>query len=182
MKTIKLLTGVFLLLFATSCRDAVNTILDSLDPFQVPFNSTLDVPFATVSTTEYFTTPELPMNIDLASEIKKVYSNASVSNLKSVNLSLLKITYVSSNLGNKLDVIKNAQIYIKSPNLPDKLIAEVTNNTNPTEISFQMSEADIADYFRTNKNSLIIKIMGSRASADQIKMDLRTAFKIRVQL
>ena len=71
-------------------------------------------------------------------------------------LNTLTVDYISSQLGNKLDVIKSARIYIKAPNQPEKLIATVDNNTNPNSITFTSTDAEMLEYFRTNENSLII--------------------------
>lgn len=166
----------------TSCRDIVNSVLDVLPPFDVPFSTTADVPFASVSTTTYTRTPEIPMNIDLNAKIKENNPNFSINNLKSVKLNTLSLDYVSSQLGNKLDVIKNARIYVKAPNQADRLIATAYNNTNPNTITFTLEDAEILEYFKTNQNSLIIEIQASRITADQIKMNMNAGFKIKVQL
>ena len=166
----------------TSCRDIVNSVLDALPPFEVPFSTTLDVPFASLSTTAYTKTPEIPMNIDLNAKIKENNSNFSINNLKSVKLNTLSLDYVSSPLGNKLDVIKNARIYVKAPNQADRLIATAYDNTNPNTIIFTLEDAEILEYFRTSQNSLVIEIMSSKISADQIKMKINSGFKIKVQL
>ena len=71
MKKLSLLIGMLVMLFTTSCRDIVNSVLDVLPPFDVPFTTTLAVPFANVSTTTYTRTPEIPMNIDLDAKIKQ---------------------------------------------------------------------------------------------------------------
>lgn len=182
MKKLSLLTGILVLFFMTSCRDIVNSVLDVLPPFDVPFSTNIDVPLASVSTTTYTKTPDLPMNIDLNAKIKENNSNFSVNNLKSVKLNTLSLDYVNSTLGNKLDVIKNARIYIKAPNQADRLIATAYDNTNPNTITFTLEDAEILEYFRTTQNSLVIEIMGSRVTADQIKMKMNAGFKIKVQL
>lgn len=182
MKKLSLITGLFLLLFTTSCRDIVNSVLDVLPPFDVPFSTTLDVPFASVSTTTYTKTPEIPMNIDLNAKIKENNSNFSINNLKSVKLNTLSLDYVSSQLGNKLDVIKNAKIYVNAPNQTERLIATAYDNTNPNTITFTLEDAEVLEYFRTNQNYLVIEIMSSKVTADQIKMKMNAGFKIKVQL
>ena len=182
MKKLSLLSGILLLFFMTSCRDIVNSVLDALPPFDVPFSTTLDVPFASLSTTAYTKTPEIPMNIDLNAKIKENNSNFSINNLKSVKLNTLSLDYVSSQLGNKLDIIKNARIYVKAPNQADRLIATAYDNSNPNTITFTLEDAEILEYFRTNQNSLVVEIMSSKVSADQIKMKMNSGFKIKVQL
>lgn len=182
MKKFAILTAATTLLFLTSCRDIVNSVLDVLPPFDVPFTTTLDVPFASVSTTDYTKTPDLPMNIDLDAKIKENNPNFSINNLKSVKLSSLTLNYVSSQLGNKLDVIKNARIYVKAPNQPDRLIATAYNNTNPDTITFTSSDAEILEYFRTPQNYLVLEIQAKNVTVDQIKMKVNSGFKIKVQL
>ena len=182
MKKLSLLIGILVLLFMTSCRDIVNSVLDVLPPFDVPFSTTVDVPFASVSTTTYTRTPEIPMNINLDAKIKENNPNFSINNLKSVKLNTLSMEYVSSTLGNKLDVIKNAKIYIKAPNQPERLIATSYENTNPNMIKFTLEDAEILEYFRTNQNYLVIEIMGSRVTVDQLKIKMNAGFKIKVQL
>lgn len=182
MKKLSLLAGIFVLFFMTSCRDIVNSVLDVLPPFDVPFSTTLDVPFAAVSTTAYTKTPDIPMNIDLDTKIKENNPNFSINNLKSVKLNTLSMDYLSSTLGNKLDVIKNAKIYIKAPNQAERLIATAYDNTSPNMIVFNLEDAEILEYFRTNQNYLVIEIMGSRVTADQLKIKMNAGFKIKVQL
>lgn len=182
MKKLTLLTAVLTMFFLSSCRDIINTVLDALPPFDVPFSTSVQVPFATVSTTTYTRSPEIPMNLDLDAKIKQNDPKYSINNLKSVKLSNLTLVYVSSQLGNKLDVIKNARIYVKSPGKTERLIASAYNNTNPDGISFNVEDSELLEYFRTTENSLIIEIQGSRVTADQIKMTINSGFKIKVQL
>ena len=182
MKKLSLLIGLLVMFFTTSCRDIVNTVLDVLPPFDVPFNTTVVVPFTGVSTTTYTRTPEIPMNIDLDAKIKQNNPNYSINNLKSVKMSTLNIEYLSSQFDTKLDVIKNARIYIKAPNQPEKLIATVANNTNPNTITFSVPDEELINYFKTNQNSLIFEIQGNSVSADQITMKMNSGFKVKVQL
>lgn len=182
MKKLSLLTGFLILLLTTSCREIANTVLDALPPFNVPFNTTVQVPFVGVSTTTYTRTPEIPMNLNLDQNIKANNPNFSINNLKSVKLSTLTMEYVSSDLGSKLDVIKNAKIYIKSPNQAERLIATALDNTNPNTITFIITDDEILEYFRTNQNSLIFEIQASRAAADLISIKVNSGFKIKVQL
>ena len=173
---------MLVLFFTTSCRDIVNSVLDVLPPFDVPFTTTLAVPFANVSTTTYTRTPEIPMNIDLDEIIKEKNPNFSINNLKSVKLNSLNMQYVISQFDTKLDVIKNAKIYIKTPNLPEKLIATAMNNTNPDTITFTVANEELLEYFRTSQNSLIFEIQGNRISADQITLKINSGFNVKVQL
>lgn len=174
--------AVMLSLFLTSCRDIANAVLDVLPPFEVPFSTSMQVPFAAVSTTSYTRTPEIPMNIDLDAQIKSENPSYSINNLKSVKMSSLTVTYETSQMGSKLDAIKNAKIYIKAPNLPEKLIATAYDNTNPTSITFTSTDAEILDYFKTTQNSLIVEVQGNYVTADRITMKMDSKFKIKVQL
>ena len=182
MKKLSFLLTIFVLTFTTSCGDIINTVLDVLPPFNVPFTNTFQVPFASVSTTTYTRTPEIPMNIDLDAKIKENNPNFSINNLKSVKLNTLTLDYVNSQLGSRLDVIKNARIYIKAPNQPERLIATAYNNTSPTTITFSTDDAEVLEYFRTNQNSIIFEIQSSTATADQITMKLNAGFKVKAQL
>lgn len=182
MKKLSVIAGIFLLLIVASCRDVVNSVLDVLPPFNVPFTTEIEVPFAAVSTTTFTRTPEIPMNIDLNAKIKEQNPNYSIDNLKSVKLNQLNLEFLSSQLGNNLDVIKNANIYIKAPDKPELLIATLSNNTSGGKIIFTTTDAEMVNYFRTNKNSLIFEIMASRPSTDVMRMKLNSAFNIRVQL
>ncbi|MCP2038397.1 hypothetical protein [Chryseobacterium sp. HSC-36S06] len=182
MKKLSLLMGMLILLFTTSCRDIVNTVLDALPPFDVPFTTTVTVPFVNVSTTTYTRTPEIPMNINLDAKIKENNPNYSINNLKSVKMSTLSMDFISSTVDTKLDVIKNARVYIKAPNQPEKLIATVVNNTNPNIVTFTVPDEELINYFKTSQNSLIFEIQASAVAADQITMKMNTGFKVKVQL
>lgn len=182
MKRFKIFVLAAVLMILAGCRDVVNSVLDALPPFEVPFSTQMEVPFAAVSTTSYTRTPEIPMNINLDAEIRANNPRFSINNLKSVKLERLSFEYVSSSLGNKLDVIKDARIYVKAPDKPELLIATVTGNSNPDMINFSVKDVELLEYFRTADNSLIIEILASRATADKIKMKLNSGFKIKVQL
>ena len=182
MKKLSLVFGMIVLFFTTSCRDIVNSVLDVLPPFDVSFTTNVTVPLATLSTTSYTRTPEIPMNIDLDEIIKEKNPNFSINNLKSVKLSTLSIDYVNSTLGNQLDVIKNARIYVKAPNQEERLIATAYDNTNPNTITFTVNDVEILEYFRTNQNSIIFEIQSSKVTADQLTMKLNSGFKVKVQL
>jgi hypothetical protein len=182
MKKLSIFSGIVAMLFFASCREVVNSVLDALPPFIVPFNTTLEIPFVSVSTTTYTRTPEIPMNINLDEKIKENNANYSLNNLKSVKLNTLSLEYKNSVLGNKLEVIKNARIYIKAENQPERLIAALLNNTNPNLLNFTLTDEELREYFRTDQNSLIIEIQSSKKTADQITMKMESGFKIKVQL
>ena len=182
MKKLSIILPIFALLFLRSCRDIANSVLDILPPFNTSFSSTQQVPFAAVSTTSYTRTPEIPMNVDMDAKIKEQNSKYGIDNLKSVRMTSLTATYISSKLGVKLDAVKNMRIYIKAPNLPEKLIATVDNNSSADKIVFTTTNADIADYFKTKENSLIIEVMGNYASADIVTIQMDAGFEVRAQL
>lgn len=182
MKKLSLIFGLFAMLIVSSCRDIVNNVLDALPPFDVPFSTNVPVPLAAVSTTTYTRTPEIPMNINLDAKIKENNPNYSINNLKSVKLSTLKVDFVSSTLDTRLNAIKNARIYVKAPNQPERLIATAYDNTNPDTITFTVVDEELINYFRTNENSLIFEVMASTPTADQLTVRISSGFKIRVQL
>ena len=182
MKKLSIILPIFALLFLRSCRDIANSVLDILPPFNTSFSSTQQVPFAAVSTTSYTRTPEIPMNVDMDAKIKEQNSKYGIDNLKSVRMTSLTATYIGSKLGVKLDAVKNMRIYIKAPNLPEKLIATADNNTSADKIVFTTTNADIADYFKTKENSLIIEVMGNYASADIVTIQMDAGFEVRAQL
>ena len=97
-------------------------------------------------------------------------------------MNTLNFEYVSALFDTKLDVIKNARVYIKAPNQPEKLIATVVNNTNPTTVTFTVPDEELINYFKTSQNSLIFEIQASAVAADQITMKMNTGFKVKVQL
>lgn len=182
MKKLSLIFGLFAMLIVSSCRDIVNNVLDALPPFDVPFSTNVPVPLAAVSTTTYTRTPEIPMNINLDAKIKENNPNYSINNLKSVKLSTLKLDFVSSTLDTRLNAIRNARIYVKAPNQPERLIATAYDNTNPDTITFTVVDEELINYFRTNENSLIFEVMASTPTADQLTVRISSGFKIRVQL
>lgn len=182
MKKLTLVLGIAIFLMISSCRDTVNAALDNLPSFTIPFTTTIQAPFLPISDTNYTPSPEIPMNIDLDSEIKKQNPNFSVNNMKSVKLNEMTVDLVDGAMNYQLNIIKNAKLYIKSPNQPEKLIATVTNNTHKTRLTFVTNDTELIDYFRTNQNSLIIEVLGIRISAEIFTLKLNTAFKIRAQL
>ena len=182
MKKLPLIIAMLSMLILTGCRDIVNSYLDVFPPFDVPYTTTFSVPMAGVNTATYTKTPEIPINIDLDTAIKNNNPKYSINNVESVKLSTLRLTYVSSTTGVKMDAIKNARIYIKAPNLPEKLIATAYNNTNPDFISFSTPEEELLNYFKSAQNSLIIEIQGNTVTVDEITMKMSSGFKVRVQL
>ncbi len=182
MKKYILIATTFLLILLSSCRDVVNAVLDVLPPFNVPFTTTMTVPFASVSTTTFTRTPEIPMNLNLDEKIKENNPNYSINNLKSVKLHTLSFDYISSEYSNQLDVVRNARLYVKAPNHSEILVATVNENTNPRTLTFVVSDVELLEYFRTNQNSLILELQASKVTLDQITMKMNASFQVKVQL
>lgn len=153
-------------------------------PFSVPVSFDAEIPLATANTTDYVTYPEIPLNLDLDAKIKEQYPSLSINNLKSVKLASFNIQYVSSTGGVKLDAIKNAEIYIKTPSLERKLIAKVTDNLNETILSFtpETTDNELLQFLKSPQNSLILRIQGSKVAADLMKVKIDTSFKLEVGL
>lgn len=158
-----------------SCQDSAIPL-----PFAIPLSLETTIPFASVTTTGYFTYPEVKMDIDVDAKIKEKYSALSVNNLKSVKLESFNIILKSSKAGGKLDAVKNALVYIKTPNLERKLIATVQNNTQANQITFTTESTEIIEYLKSKKNSLILEIQGQKLSADELTILINPSFRISV--
>ena len=186
MKKILLTSSLFLGLFAgsvtlTSCdraNDAIDNIAIPL-PFDIPVSYTTDIPFASVKTDSYLTYPEIKMDLDVNSEIKKRYPQLSVNNLKSVKLSAINIELVSSTY-TKLDAVQNAKLYIKTPTLEKTLAATVENNTGTDKIVFTPTDAELIEYFKSPQNSIVLEIQGRKLSLDKFTIKINPTFKIAV--
>ncbi|WP_294285508.1 hypothetical protein [uncultured Chryseobacterium sp.] len=151
-------------------------------PFDIPMTVEQTLPFATVNTTSYLRYPEITLNLDADAAIKEKYSKLSINNLKSARLTGFSIDYLSSKMGNKLNIISGAKVYLKAPNLPEVLIGTVENNTNPTTITLNTMDAELIDYLKSKQNSLILEIKGAQTSVDELKVNLKPVFKINVGL
>ncbi|MDR6514752.1 hypothetical protein [Chryseobacterium camelliae] len=151
-------------------------------PFDIPLTVEQDLPFATVQTSSYLRYPEIALNLDLDATIKEKYPKLSINNLKSAKLTGFTIDYISSKLGNKLDVINSAKIYIKAPDLPEVLVGTVENNTNPNQLVINTVDTELIDYFKSKQNSLILEVKGAKLSLDELKVNLKPVFKISVGL
>ena len=182
MKKLTLLFSLLSLLLISSCRDIANTVLDVLPPFKISNSVTQELPFVSISTTSYSRTPEIPLNIDVDAKIKENNPKYGIENLKSVKLTGLSATYVSSQLGFKLDAIKNMRIYIKAPNLPEKLVATVYDNNSADQINFTTVDTELVDYFKSKDQSLIVEVQANFPSADRIRVRLDSNFEFKVQL
>lgn len=162
----------------TSCDDDNGVPV----PFAIPLSVETTVPFAAVTTTGYLTYPEIAMDLDVDAKIKEKYDYLSIDNLTSAKLESLNIELKSSNLNGKLDAIKNARLYIKTPQLEKKLVATVMNNTSADKIVFSTEDAELIEYLRSKKNSLVIEIQGQKTVADEFKLLINPSFKISVGL
>ncbi|MNY15206.1 hypothetical protein D3C86_1484080 [compost metagenome] len=81
-----------------------------------------------------------------------------------------------------LDAIKDAEVYMKAPNLPDVLIGSITNNTNATKINFTPTNEDLINHLKSKQNSFFLKIRGSKVTAGNMKIKINTGFRIEVGL
>ncbi len=164
----------------------VDDLIDNISipiPFAVPVSFEATVPLAIANTTDPVRTPEIPLNLDLDAKIKEQYPSLSINNLKSVKLNLFTIDYISSENNTKLDVIKDATILIKAPNMDAKVIATATDNISETSISFTpVTDLQLLDYLKTNQNSFILEIKGRKIALDVAKIKINTSFKIEVGL
>lgn len=151
-------------------------------PFEIPMTVEQTLPFATVNTTSYIRYPEINLNLDVDAAIKDKYSKLSINNLKSAKLTGFSIDYLSSKLGNKLDIINGAKIYLKAPNLPEVLIGTIENNTNANTLDLKTVDTELIDYLKSKQNSMILEVKGSKTSLDELKVNLKPVFKISVGL
>lgn len=178
----------FTLMFSlslVSCIFLVSCDKDDLEipvPFDIPVTVEQTLPFATVTTSSYLRYPEIALNLDVDAAIKEKSSKLSVNNLKSAKLTGFSIDYISSQLGNKLDIINGAKIYIKAPNLPEVLVGTVENNTNPNTLVINTVDTELIDYLKSKQNSLVLEIKGAKTSLDELKVNLKPVFKISLGL
>lgn len=188
----KIFTNILLIsafLIAGSITNSCSKVEDLIDnisvpiPFSVPVNLEITVPLVIPNTTEDVRSPEIPINLDLDAQIKEKYPSLSINNLKSVKLNLFNITYVSSDNKTKLNVIKNAKILIKAPNMDAKIIAESVNNTSETTINFTpVTDLQLLNYLKTNQNSIIWEVLGRAEALDVMKLKINASFKLEVGL
>jgi len=170
----------------TNSCSKVEDLIDNISipiPFSVPVNLDVTVPLAIANTTDDVKSPEIPINLDLDAQIKGKYPSLSINNLKSVKLDLFTINYVSSEKNTKLNVIKNASILIKAPNMPEKVIAKSENNTSETSINFTpVADLQLLDYLKTNQNSIFLVVQGREIALDVMKLKINASFKLEVGL
>lgn len=170
---------------ATTSCSKVEDIIDEISvpvPFTIPLSFETTIPFATANTTDFVTYPEIPVNIDVDAKIKEKYPSLSIENLKSAKLDSFSIESTSGS-GIELDAIKDAEIYLKAPNLDEVLVATVTGNTSKTNINFTpASNTELINHLKSKQNSFIMKIKGSRIAAGSLKIKVNSGFKIEVGL
>lgn len=177
------------LLLGISAMNSCSKVADIIDNITIPVVITVplsfdaQIPLAITNTTDYVKYPEIPMNLDLDSQIKANYPSLSVNNIKSAKLVSFNIEYVSSTNNTKLNVIQNARIYIKTPELSELLIATADNNTSETTINFTpVPDVDISSYLKSKQNSLIFEIQGREIAADLLNIKINSSFRIEAGL
>ena len=177
-----LLTGAAVLTGCDKARDAVEDIAVPL-PFDIPVTAETEVPFATVPTSGYLTYPEITLDLDVNAKIKEQNSSLSINNLKSARLSSMTIELTKpSPLETKLDVIRNARLYIQAPALEKKLAATVTENTSADRITFTPEDTELIDYLKSPKNSLILEVQARKISLDKLYLKISPSFRVKVGL
>ncbi len=175
-----LIASPFTLNSCDRVKDAVEDVKVPL-PFDVPVSTQTEIPFASIKTDSYLKYPEIALNLDIDAAIKKEYPQLSISNLKSAQLASMSIDLVNSSLGGKLDAVQNAKLYIKAPNLPEKLAATVINNTNPNTIVFTPEQnVELIEYFKSKENSIILEIQGRKLVLDKFTIKINPSFRIKV--
>lgn len=169
----------------TSCSK-VEDLIDEISvpiPFTIPLSFEAQIPVATADTNEYVTYPDIAVNLDVDAKIKEKYPSLSANNLKSAKLDNFSIDYLSSTGGTKLDALKDAKLYLKTPDLPELLVAESLNNVNPNTINFTpTANTELISYLKSKQNSFILKIRGSKVALDAVKIKVNSGFKIEVGL
>ena len=81
-----------------------------------------------------------------------------------------------------LRAIKDAEVYFKTPNVGEVLVAKVTGNTNPTSITFTPTSEDLINHLKTNQHTFYLKITGGKLAAGTMKIKVNTGFRISVGL
>lgn len=187
----KLIVGSIMLsvlLFSAGISNSCSKVDDIIDitipvPFAINNNFDADIPF--VITTEYVVLPDMPLNLNLDEEIKSRFQNMSVNNLKSAKLSSFSIDYISSSNNNKikLNKVKDAELWIKAPNVGEIKVASVSNNTSETALNFTPdADLELMNYLKSSQASIYLKMRGTESVATQMKIRINSAFKIQVSL
>ncbi|MCD9853114.1 hypothetical protein LUD75_00230 [Epilithonimonas sp. JDS] len=167
---------------ATSCSK-VEDIIDDITvpvPFTIPLDFNAEFPFA-IDTGVSLTSPELPVSLDVNQKIKDYNSSLSIDNLKSARLDKFVVEAAEGNTV-PLDAIKDAEVYFKTPNVGEVLVAKVAGNTNPTSITFTPTSEDLINHLKTNQHTFYLKITGGKLAAGNMKIKVNTGFRISVGL
>lgn len=129
------LAGSFTMQSCERVKEAVEDVSIPA-PFPISFSFEEEIPFATFATPDLLPYPPINLNVDVDQLIKEQYPAFGANNIKEAYLQNFKVEYISSMLGTKLDIIKDAEIYLKTPDLPPVLVAKVTGNTSQDKIDF----------------------------------------------
>lgn len=188
-KTILNLITIFSIVIAIisigSCskEDDLINIIEVDVPISIITNTEVDVPFSV--STEEVAFPDMPLNLELETRIKEKYPSLSINNLKSAKLSSFSIDFLSSSNSDsiKLNKVSNATLLIKAPNLLDKKIATVENNTSETSLNFTpIADTELMDYLKSSNASLYLKVKGTEVAVTQMKTRVNSSFTIQVGL
>lgn len=167
----------------TSCdriQDAVNEIEIPV-PFLVEPNiNPQTIPYASIPTDFYYSIP-VTLNLDLDQEIKNEIPALSIENLKSAKLEKMNIILLESTLNADLGTISSAKLYLKTPEL-EKVLVATADGDQITEdrIDFTAVGNEIAEYFQSTENSLIIDVKGSEVSVGKLTLDINPSFRVKV--
>ena len=168
-----------------SCSKAEDLTQDIVVPvpLSVPVTFDTQLPLAIADTVNYVRYPEIPVNVDINGAIKSTYPAMSLANLKSAKISQFALQYKTSANGIKLDAVKSAKLYIKTPTLAPQLIAEADNNTSADILNFTPnSTIELSDYLKSDQKSFILDIQGNKIAADQLTLTLDSSFRLLVGL
>ena len=166
----------------------VEDIIDNITipvPFAINVNkNNIDTPL--IVSTQYIKSPNIPLGINLDQEIKNRFQNMSSANVKSAKLASFSITQLSSTSGTKLNAISDAQLVISASNLPDKIIATVSNNVSAETLNFTPvttePDSELMDYLKSQDASIYLNFKGPENKVDQMKVNINSSFKIQVGL
>lgn len=171
--------------FFVSCdrvKDAVDNVAMPV-PFAIKPNiPEQTIPFVSIPMDSYFPIP-VTLNVDIDAEIKKQNPNLSVNNLKSAKLESMDIALVKNTLTAKLDAVKSARLYIKTPSLQKLLVATADGGQiTADKINFTPVDAELIEYFKSKENSIIVEMQGGKVAAGEMTLKLNPSFRIKVGL
>lgn len=165
----------------TSCQRIAEAVseIEVPVPFDISTSAETSIPFAIINTFDNFISfPEITLDIDADAKIKEKYPSLSVNNLRSTKLSSLSIELLKSNLSGNFDAIADAQVFIKTPDLPELQIASKISSNTGNAIEFVVTNAELINYIKNPKNSLIIKVKGKKLVLDQFTIKVNPSFRI----